>query len=67
MSGEAAKERATPFRPNPNYLRISVLVTKRKASSNSEGSRDLQIYRKIAFTVTRSLGHFTAAMSKALH
>ena len=22
MSGEAAKERATPFRPNPNYLRI---------------------------------------------
>ena len=44
MSGEAAKERATPFRPNPNYLRISVLVTKRKASSNSEGFRDLQIY-----------------------
>ena len=44
MSGEAAKERVTPIRPNPNYLRISVLVTKRKASSNSEGSRDLQIY-----------------------
>ena len=70
MSGEAAKERVTPVRPNPNYLRISVLVTKRKASSNSEGSRDLQIYDvfvAIAFTVTRWLGHFTAARSKALH
>ena len=44
MSGKAAKERVTPVRPNPNYLRISVLVTKRKVSSNSEGSRDLQIY-----------------------
>ena len=41
---EAAKERVTPVRPNPNYLRISILATKRKASSNSEGSRDLQIY-----------------------
>ena len=64
MSGEAAKERATPFRPNPNYLRISVLVTKRKASSNSKSATFLS---QIAFTVTRSLGHFTAAMSKALH
>ena len=32
------------FRPNPNYLRISVLETKKKASPNGEGSRDLQIY-----------------------
>ena len=44
MSGEAAKERVTLVRPNPNYLRISVLETKKKASPNGEGSRDLQIY-----------------------
>ena len=44
MSGEAAKERVTPVRPNPNYLRISVLETKRKVSTNGEGSRDLHVF-----------------------
>ena len=44
MSGGAAKERVTPVPSNPNYLRISVLETKKKASPNGEGSRDLQIY-----------------------